>query len=412
MSNYHPDSLSTLLPIYYKRLFPHGPFFRWLSYGNVDTRCFANREFSFTLEHDIYLRYQSFSNQEEFEKEIAKICPHKIDIGAVYSCRPKYRNQYVFQVIEKELVFDIDMTDYDDVRTCCSGADVCTKCWKFMVIACKIIDAALREDFGFQHILWVFSGRRGVHCWVCDESARKLNNLARPAIAEYLQVLSGGENQAKKVTLISPIHPSIQRALNFIEPLFDEVCIKDQDILGTDDRIRKFTALIPDDEFRNSVGTAMLSLRSSKERWQKFLQMYQSTSQKRNCKCLVEEIKLQYTYPRLDIHVTKGMNHLLKSPFCVHPKTGKICVPFNPKAVDKFDPTTVPTISTLIEEVGEYDDKQKKILGDADKARVKDYKKTSVYKNVNVFEEFVRNLEAIWKGKNVKIGISDQSMEF
>lgn len=70
-----------------------------------------------------------------------------------------------------------------------------------------------------------------------------------------------------------------RRALNFIEPLFDEVCIKDQDILGTDDRIRKFTALIPDDEFRNSVGTAMLSLRSSKERWQKFLQMYQSTSQ-------------------------------------------------------------------------------------------------------------------------------------
>ena len=37
-----------------------------------------------------------------------------------------------------------------------------------------------------------------------------------------------------------------------------------------------------------------------------------------------EEVILQLAYPRLDINVTKGLNHLLKSPFCVHPKTGKI----------------------------------------------------------------------------------------
>jgi len=53
---------------------------------------FAQREFSFTLENDVYRRYLSFSNHIEFEKELIKMCPEKIDIGAVYSAKVRFKN--------------------------------------------------------------------------------------------------------------------------------------------------------------------------------------------------------------------------------------------------------------------------------------------------------------------------------
>jgi len=45
------------------------------------------------------------------------------------------------------------------------------------------------------------------------------------------------------------------------------------------------------------------------------------------------------------------MNHLLKSPFVVHPKTGRVCVPIDPDGVNAFDPAQVPTIGKLVEEL-------------------------------------------------------------
>lgn len=43
-----------------------------------------------------------------------------------------------FVPVERELVFDIDLTDYDDVRACGKEGHICSKCWPLMAIAVQV----------------------------------------------------------------------------------------------------------------------------------------------------------------------------------------------------------------------------------------------------------------------------------
>ncbi|CAJ0830977.1 9959_t:CDS:2 [Entrophospora sp. SA101] len=53
----------------------------------------------------------------------------------------------------------------------------------------------------------------------------------------------------------------------------------------------------------------------------------------------------------LDRAVSTTISHLLKSPFCIHPDTGRVCVPILPETCDDFDPLSSPTVRLLIDEL-------------------------------------------------------------
>ena len=104
------------------------------------------------------------------------------------------------------------MTDYDSIRTCCSDAAICNRCWKFIAIAVKVLDRAIREQYGYQHLLWVYSGRRGIHLWVSDKEAMELTDDQRRALVNWMTVIQGGKEMHKKVNVrmgTKPLPPSI-----------------------------------------------------------------------------------------------------------------------------------------------------------------------------------------------------------
>ena len=117
----------------------------------------------------------------------------------------------------------------------------------------------------------------------------------------------------------------------------------------------------------------------------------------------VDDIILQYTYPRLDLEVSKKLNHLLKSPFCVHPSTGRVCVPLLVDEVETFDPELVPTVGQLLMELEEASR-----AGD-DKAG---WERTSLRRYVEVFEAHVKGVvaDATRAGKVARD--NEVSMEF
>jgi DNA primase small subunit len=105
------------------------------------------------------------------------------------------------------------MTDYDSIRTCCSGTGMCRKCWAFIAAAVHVLDAAVRDQFGFKHLLWVYSGRRGIHLWISDQDAMTLSDDQRKAIVGWLSVISGGKEMHKKVNVRQAKHalpPSLE----------------------------------------------------------------------------------------------------------------------------------------------------------------------------------------------------------
>uniref|UniRef100_A0A0C9QEF0 DNA primase n=1 Tax=Fopius arisanus TaxID=64838 RepID=A0A0C9QEF0_9HYME len=339
--------------IYYQNKFPITTTLAWLAYG-LRGKELANREFTFINAWGKWYRFQFIKHPSDLMNALKILSPIKIDLGPVYkiprtrtdtrkTAAANFRNRDEKRAVKHELVFDIDIDVYDDVRSCCQGPQICQECWKFMAIACEIMERTLREDLQLKHILWTFSGRRGIHAWVCDESVRSSSSNQRLKILNAIQKVKSPKDWFNVNFSTDLPHP-IKRALNIIKPHFVDI-VEKQGLLTT--HIDIFMKLLPG-AIRTAVEIIFKSCTTPLQKWKVFVAFIQYLNTKAKEKCFLVEMFMLYTcYPKIDGGVSMQINHLLGAPFSVHAKTEKIGIAFDPKKVWHFDLAKVPTVHSL-----------------------------------------------------------------
>ena len=184
---------------------------------------------------------------------------------------------------------------------------------------------------------------------------------------------------------------------------FQRDILVDQDPWAEPVKAERLLQLLPDKELNDSLRKKWDAApgRSSVSKWADIDALAKTGASKTlDGRALLEakqDIVLEYMYPRLDVEVSKKQIHLLKSPFVVHPGTGRVCVPIDPKRLNRFDPLGVPTVTELLGEIDAFDEQAIKEVSDV--KQTQDYEKTSLRPYVDYFRSYVTGLLREEKGE-------------
>ena len=260
----------------------------------------------------------------------------------------------------RELIFDIDLNDYDFLdlhegppdpngRPRPLSLEKCDYAWPVAGIAVKILTRILRDQFGFGDFLCCYSGRRGVHLWVLDERAMALDNDGRSAIASFVDLQL---SKCKQRASMGQRHfAKTYHLMETAYELFEDVLVAQMGVLCPLEAREDFVVRLGlnDQDSMHNLQTEVDYKDSGVEAWA-YIKTKVHGQAKRHPKACgwfanrLDETVLAYVWPRIDINVTKGLNHLIKAPFVAHPKTQRIAVPLRRDELLRFQPATAPTL--------------------------------------------------------------------
>lgn len=182
-----------------------------------------------------------------------------------------------------------------------------------------------------------------------------------------------------------------------LKPHFAHDILVGQDPFASESGSERLLSLLPDAALVSALHKKWDAApgRSSLNKWADIDSLAKSGASKSlDGKVLLEakqDIVFEYTYPRLDVEVSKKQIHLLKSPFVIHPGTGRVCVPIDLTRLEDFDPLSVPTVTDLLAEIDAYQSQEVKVEG-GEGTKMTDYEKTRLKPYIDYFRAHVSSI--------------------
>lgn len=345
----HDPGAVNALRTYYCKLFPIDDLCELLGRKWRGSNQLYRRELCIENIDAVYIRWLSVSGPSELRTLFNEKKVEKFHTGAIFSGEPRMKQKQKslqLEPVEREFVVDIDVNDYDAWGIDANDIESCDYAWPVVAFGMKMVKHVLKQHFGFDNTLLVYSGRRGAHMSVYDARACALTDEARNAIVSYLQP---GDKPGKSGRLC---YARILESGGFTElfgshvlPFWTNFCLKPRDKGGMgvlDGPLEKeaFMELFAD---QHAKKTLTFAKDTGAQMWSKLAKYANESKFSESTWTALKETVMCYLWPRLDGAVSKHRNHLSKSVFSVHPKTGRICVPikgdsflFKPKECPKY----------------------------------------------------------------------------
>ena len=312
------------------------------------------------------LRYQSFGAQDgkPFAQRLRERMDQnknttRIDVGPIYALTPEEARKRPCGVEFRELIFDIDIfPDYNAFRRCrCVEAEkgqppfICVECWPFLCAAVHALDFLLQTHLGFHECMWLFSGRRGVHCWVLDPAAGLLNETTRRSIATFIKDLSR----------LGGIPPSMRMPRQqCIEQLYSQILLPRFEAMIAANRINLSHA-----ETLSAIGNSVQpSISGGREFLRIMAHLERNPEYSSNAwnqlKTILQEaghpplvdLVFYVLFPKIDYNVVPSLKHLLRCPLSVHTGSFGVVVPLLVSEMDSINPALLPNLKVQQSMVG------------------------------------------------------------